>query len=95
MIRWITKIILFPISLLLSIITAFLTFLLSIGMALLYIIMIICVFVAFGAFFMLHNPKAAIEALIIGFLLSPYGLPMIGATVIAFMELINEKIKAV
>ena len=36
-----------------------------------------------------------IEALILGFLLSPYGIPMIGATVIAFIELINEKIKAV
>lgn len=95
MIRWIIKIILFPISLTLSILTAFLTFLLGIGTALLYIIMTICVFVAFGSFFMLHNPKAAIEALIIGFLLSPYGLPMIGATVIAFIELINEKIKAV
>lgn len=48
--------------------------------------MIICVFVAFGPFFMLYNPKAAIEALIIGFLLSPYRLPMIGATVIEFIE---------
>ena len=95
MMRCIIKIILFPISLLLSIITAFLTFLLGIGTALLYILMTICVFVAFGSFFMLHDTKAAIEALIIGFLLSPYGLPMIGATVIAFIELINEKIKAV
>lgn len=80
---------------LLSILTAFLTFLLSIGTALLYIVMTICVFVAFGSFFMLHNPKTAIEELIIGFLLSPYGIPMIGATVIAFIELINDKIKAV
>ncbi|MCT7677701.1 MAG: CD1845 family protein [Lactobacillus iners] len=30
-----------------------------------------------------------------GFLFSPYGLEMIGATVIAFIELINYKIKAV
>ena len=89
-----TKIILFPISLPLRILTAFLTFLLGIGTALLYIVMTICVFAAFGSSFMLHNPKAAVEALIIGFLLSPYGLPMMGATVIAFMELINEKIKA-
>ena len=36
-----------------------------------------------------------ISGLVIGFLFSPYGLPMIGATVIAFIELINEKIKAV
>ena len=35
-----------------------------------------------------------ISGLVIGFLFSPYGLPMIGATVMAFIELINEKIKA-
>ena len=58
--RWILKIILFPISLVLSILTAFLTFLLGVGTTLLYIVMTICVFVAFGSFFMLHNPKAAI-----------------------------------
>ena len=46
-------------------------------------------------FFMLQY-KSRNEALIIRFLLNPYGLPMIGATVIAFIELINEKkIKAV
>ncbi len=93
--RWIIKIILFPISLILSIFTAFLTFLLSIGTAILYLLMLMCVFAAIGSFFMLHNTKAAIEALIIGFLLSPYGIPMIGETVIAFIELANEKIKAV
>ena len=36
-----------------------------------------------------------ISGLVIGFLLSSYGLPMIGATVIAFVELMNYKIKAV
>ena len=50
---------------------------------------------SYGSFFMLYDTKAAIEARIIGFLLSSYVLPMIGATVIAFIELINEKIKAV
>jgi len=44
--RWIVKIILFPISLLLSILTSFLTFLLSVGTAILYLLMLICVFVA-------------------------------------------------
>ncbi len=38
--RWIIKIILFPISLLLSILTAFLTFLLSVGTAILYLLML-------------------------------------------------------
>ena len=86
MMIWILKIILFPISLLLSILTAFLTFLLSIGTALLYLLMLMCVFAAIGLFFMLHNTRAAIEALILGFLLSPYGIPMIGAAIIAFIQ---------
>ena len=95
MIRWIIKIILFPISLTLSVLTAFLTFLLSIGTAILYLLMLMCVFTAIGSFFMLHNTKAAIEALIIGFLLSPYGIPMIGAAIIAFIQGINEVIKSI
>ena len=65
MIRWIIKIILFPISLSLSILTAFLTFLLSVGTAILYLLMLMCVFVAIGSFFILHDTKAAIEALIL------------------------------
>lgn len=36
-----------------------------------------------------------ISGLVIGFLFSSYGLLMIGATVIAFVELINYKIKSV
>ena len=91
--RWIIKIILFPISLLLSILTAFLTFLLSVGTALLYLLMLMCVFAAIGSFFMLHNTRAAIEALIIGFLVSPYGLPMVGAVIIGLIDTVNDNIK--
>jgi len=36
-----------------------------------------------------------IEALIIGFLVSPYGIPMVGAAVIAFLQGINKAIKSV
>ena len=54
-----------------------------------------CVFAAIGSFFMLHDTKAVIEALILGFLLSPYGIPMIGAAIIAFIQGINEVIKSV
>ena len=94
MIRWIIKIILFPIRLLLSILTAFLTFLLGIGTTILYFLMLMCIVAAIGSF-MQKDISLGIEALVLGFLLSPYGIPMIGATVIAFIELINEKIKAV
>ena len=92
--RWIIKIILFPIGLLISILTAFLTFLLGIGTAILYFLMLMCIVAAIGSF-MQKDISLGIEALILGFLLSPYGIPMIGATVKAFLKGINEAIESI
>ena len=94
MIRWIIKIILFPISLLLSVLTAFLTFLLGIGTALLYLLMMFCIFGAIASFLQ-KEVTIGIEALVLGFLLSPYGIPMVGVAVIAFLQGINEAIKSI
>ena len=92
--RWILKIILFPISLVLSILTAFLTFLLAIGTTILYLLMLMCILVGVVSLFQ-KDFSIGIEALIIGFLLSPYGIPMIGEAVIAFLQGINKAIKSV
>ena len=92
--RWIVKIILFPISLVLSILTAFLTFLLAIGTTILYLLMLMCVVVGVVSLFQ-KNFAIGIEALVLGFLLSPYGIPMVGAAVIAFLQGINEAIKSI
>ena len=92
--RWIIKIILFPISLILSILTAFLTFLLAIGTTILYLLMLMCVVVGVISLFQ-RDSSIGIEALIVGFLLSPYGIPMVGAAVIAFLQGINEAIKSI
>lgn len=92
--RWILKIILFPISLLLSIFTAFLSFLLGIGTAILYLLMMFCIFGAIASFLQ-KEVTIGIEALIIGFLVSPYGMPMVGATVIAVLQGVNERIRLV
>lgn len=94
MIRWIIKIILFPISLLLSILTTFLTFILGIGTTILYFLMLMCIVAAIGSF-MQKDISLGIEALVLGFLLSSYGIPMIGATVITFLQGINEAIKSI
>ena len=92
--RWILKIILFPIRLLLSILTAFLTFLLGIGTTILYFLMLMCIVAVIGSF-MQKDVSLGIEALIIGFLVSPYGIPMVEATVIAFLQGINKAIKSI
>ena len=62
--------------------------------ALLYIVMVFCIFGALASFVQ-GEIGIGISGLVIRFLFSPYGLPMIGATVIAFIELINDRIKAV
>ena len=92
--RWILKIILFPISLVLSILTAFLTFLLGIGTTILYLLMLMCIVAAIGSFVQ-KDVSLGIEALVLSFLLSPYGIPMVGAAVIAFLQGINEAIKSI
>ena len=92
--RWILKIFLFPISLVLSILTAFLTFLLAIGTTILYLLMLMCVVVGVVSLFQ-KDFSIGIEALILGFLLSPYGIPMVGAAIIAFLQGINERIRLV
>lgn len=92
MMRWVIKIILFPVSLELSVLAAFLTFLLGIGTALLHLLMMFCIFGAIASFLQ-KEVTIGIEALIIGFLVSPYGIPMVGATIIAFQKGINEAIK--
>jgi len=58
----------------------------------LYLLMLMCVFAAIGSFIQ-GKTAIAIEALVLGFLLSPYGIPMIGAAIIAFIQGINEAIK--
>ena len=92
--RWILQIILFPIGLLLSILIAFLTFLLGIGTTVLYLLMLFCISGAIASFLQ-KQVTTGIEALIIGFLVSPYGIPMVGATIIGFLQGINETIKAI
>ena len=56
--------------------------------------MLMCVVVGVVSLFQ-KNFSIGIEALIVGFLLSPYGIPMVGVAVIAFLEGINEAIKLV
>lgn len=94
MLRWLIKIILFPISLSLSILTAFLTFLLSVSSVILGIVSFICVIAAISAFIQ-KDWGTGIQSLIIGFLLSPYGLQMLAAFIIGIIESINEGIKAI
>ena len=56
--------------------------------------MLMCVVVG-GVSLFQKDFSTGIEALILGFLLSPYGIPMVGAAVTAFLQGINEAIKSI
>ena len=56
--------------------------------------MLMCVVVGAVSLFQ-KDFSIGIEALILGFLLSPYGIPMVGAADIAFLQGINEAIKSI
>ena len=56
--------------------------------------MILCVVGAIASFIQ-NKTILGIEALFLGFLFSPYGIPMLGASIIAFFHVVNKGIKSI
>jgi len=56
--------------------------------------MILCVVGAIASFIQ-NKTIMGIEALFLGFLFSPYGIPMLGARIIAFLHVVNKGIKSI
>ena len=93
-IRIFLKVVLFPISLALSVITLFLTFVLGLSTIFFRLISFIAIMGFLGSVY--HGEKAlAIEAIVLAYLFSPYGLPVLGYIIIGMMERVNEGIKAI
>ena len=64
------------------------------GTVLLYFFRILCVVGAMASFIQ-NKTLLGIEALFLGFLFSPYGIPMLGASIIAFLHVVNKGIKSI
>ena len=92
--RIVLKIILFPVSIFLSVLTAFIKFVHGIGTTILYILMLFCIIGA-TAGFVQRDTTTCIQALIIGFLVSPYGLQLLAAVAIRAIEGMKERIKQI
>ncbi|MGO1581280.1 MAG: CD1845 family protein [Peptoniphilaceae bacterium] len=93
-IRIFSKVVLFPISLALSIITLFLTFVLGLSTIFFRLISFIAIMGFLGSVY--HGEKAlAIEAIVLAYLFSPYGLPVLGYIIIEMIERVNEGIKSI
>ena len=92
--RWALKIILFPIILILSILIAFLKFIIKVSGMILGIISFL-VFIGAVACFIQKDMATGIAALLLAFLISPYGLPKIALWITAYLEVAKDTLKEI
>ncbi|MDD7362727.1 MAG: CD1845 family protein [Peptoniphilus sp.] len=74
--------------------TLVLSIFLHIGKAILRLFMGLCVLVAV-VFFLKNDPSTAISAAVVGFLLGPYGITLVGDAVVGCLRGINRAIGSI
>lgn len=92
--RFILKTILFPVILIMSIMISFSKFIVSISGVILGLLAVLIVLGSLTCFIQ-NAPTTGIQALIIAFLLSPYGLPKIAIWIIAYLEYGKDRLKEI
>ncbi len=94
MMRILLKILLFPITLALNILLGISKFVLVFGGGLLGVLSFVFFVLGIGII-IVASFSQAVPAFIAGYLISPWGLPMIGAWIIARVEYFNDWLKEV
>ena len=92
--KTVLKIVLFPISLVLSLLTSFMSFLVSISTSVLNILVVV---LTMGAFVCLidHDGTTCLKILVIAYLISPYGIHYLASKIVGLFENLNASIKAI
>lgn len=88
------RIIIFPITHILSILIAFSKFIVTIGGTILGMLSFLVILGALACFVQ-SEVKLGIEAIIIAFLISSYGLPKIAMWIIAYLEYGKDRLKEI
>lgn len=89
------KIFLFPITLLFSVILLICDFICLFGTALLSILAFVIFVLALAIIIFLGETQEGIKTLVLAYIISPYGVPMLAAWMIGKIGQINERIKAI
>lgn len=89
------KILLFPVTLVLTVLVLFFQFVCLIGTTLLSILAFLIAVVALGILLFSGQPTEGFKYLIIAFCISPYGIPMLATWLISKAEAFNELLKSV
>ena len=93
--RILLKILLFPITLILSVLILFSDFICLFSTAVLSILSFIVFMTALGTIFILRETSEGIRIIVLAYLISPYGIPMFASWLIAKIEGLNDMLKSI
>ncbi|MBG0765907.1 MAG: hypothetical protein H0S78_13750 [Tissierellales bacterium] len=93
--RILLKIILFPITLILTVILLICEFICLFGSALLSILAFVIFVLALAIIIFVGETHDGIKTLVLAYLISPYGVPMLATWVIGKIGQVNEWVKAI
>ena len=95
MMRIILKILLFPVTLSLTIILLICEFICMFGTMLLSILSLLLFTLALATMILLREKQDGLRAMVLAYLVSPYGIPMLAAWIIGSVGQINERLKSI
>jgi hypothetical protein len=93
--RILLKILLFPITLILTVILLICEFICLFGTMLLSILAFVVFVLALAIIIFLGETQDGITALVLAYLISPYGVPMLASWLIGRIGQVNEWVKAI
>jgi len=93
--RILLNIFLFPITMLFSVILLICEFICLFGTALLSILAFVIFVLALAIIILLGEKQDGIKILVLAYLISPYGLPMLTTWMIGKIGQVNERLKAI
>ena len=93
--RILLKILLFPVTLMISVVLLVCQFVCIFSSMLLSILAFFLFTLGLATMLLLGETKQGISALFIAFLISPYGIPMLAAWLLGTMGGINERLKSI
>ena len=93
--RLLFKIILFPVTLSLTIVSFFFRFLTELSGALLSVVAVIVFAIALGTLVFLGDPKGALGVAVMAFVISPYGIPKLAEWLLDRLDDLNGAIRSI
>ena len=93
--RILLKILIFPITLILTVLILFFDFICLLSTAVLSILSFVVSMIALGTIFILKETSEGIRIIVLAYLISPYGIPLFAAWLIAKMDGLNDLLKSI